>query len=266
MSVARMIVIRRFDVSTFRRFDVSTFRRFDVSGVSFFARRDREDQIPVAKALLPPSQRGELAVVCNNNRIGSYTARVASGQIAPKASPRAKSGGARETELREPQSGRFWAGTDRWTRSKKRATTESRFSDYERSDASTAVPSPLQDHRGTESGKHLTRPSRQTCRHCPPSKRESLSSGRSRIDFADGRYLITSSPSHFEFTATSLGLQVYTEAQQDRGTLYGADGQPIGIVSVFTLTHITWRDSNRNGVPDPGEVTANVSQFRVTCP
>lgn len=87
-----------------------------------------------------------------------------------------------------------------------------------------------------------------------------------RIDFADGRYLITSSPSHFEFTATSHGLQVYTEAQQDRGTLYSADGQPIGIVSVFTLTHITWRDSNRNGIPDPGEVTANVSLFRVTCP
>ena len=54
--------------------------------------------------------------------------------------------------------------------------------------------------------------------------------------------------------------------QQDRGTLYSADGQAIGIVSVFTLTHITWRDSNRNGVPDPGEVTADVSQFRVTCP
>jgi hypothetical protein len=87
-----------------------------------------------------------------------------------------------------------------------------------------------------------------------------------RIDFADGRYLITSSPSHFEFTATSGGLEVFTEAQQDRGTLYNADGQPIGIVSVFTLTHTTWRDSNGNGVPDPGEVTANVSQFRVTCP
>src|SRR6266545_4447254 len=29
--------------------------------------------------------------------------------------------------------------------------------------------------RSTESGKHLTRPSRQTCQHCPPSKRESRS-------------------------------------------------------------------------------------------
>jgi hypothetical protein len=86
-----------------------------------------------------------------------------------------------------------------------------------------------------------------------------------RIDFADGSYLISSSPSHFERTTTS-SVEVITEAQQDRGTLYSADGQVIGIVSVFTLTHTTWRDSNGNGVPDPGEFTADVSQFRVTCP
>jgi hypothetical protein len=48
--------------SLFRRFGVSAFRRFVVRclgsfGGSFFARRDREDQIPVARALLPPRQR-----------------------------------------------------------------------------------------------------------------------------------------------------------------------------------------------------------------
>jgi hypothetical protein len=42
-------------------------------GVSFFARRDREDQIPVARALLPPSQRGGPAVAGYDNRIGSCT-------------------------------------------------------------------------------------------------------------------------------------------------------------------------------------------------
>jgi hypothetical protein len=86
-----------------------------------------------------------------------------------------------------------------------------------------------------------------------------------RIDFADGTYLLSVSPSHFERTATS-SVAVFTEAQQDRGTLYSADGQVIGIVSVFTLTHTTWRDSNGNGVPDAGEFTSEVSQFRVTCP
>jgi hypothetical protein len=88
-----------------------------------------------------------------------------------------------------------------------------------------------------------------------------------RIDFADGRYLTSSSPSHFEFELNLLKQQtVSTEAQQDPGTLYASDGQAIGSVTVFTLTHITWRDLNGNGAPDPGEITANVSQFRVTCP
>jgi hypothetical protein len=86
-----------------------------------------------------------------------------------------------------------------------------------------------------------------------------------RIDFADGTYLISVSPSHFERTTTS-SVEVITEAQQDRGTLYSANGQVIGIVSVSTLTHTTWHDSNGNGVPDAGEFTSEVSQFRVTCP
>lgn len=55
---------------------------------------------------------------------------------------------------------------------------------------------------------------------------------------------------------------VHTEAQQDPGTLYASDGDVIGGVTVLTLTHTTWRDA----IPDPGEITASVSQFRVTCP
>jgi hypothetical protein len=86
-----------------------------------------------------------------------------------------------------------------------------------------------------------------------------------RVDWSDGSYLISHSPSHFEFTTNSSQF-VSTEAQQDRGTLYSADGQVIGQVTVFTLTHMTWRDLNGNGQPDPGEFTASVDQFRVTCP
>jgi hypothetical protein len=86
-----------------------------------------------------------------------------------------------------------------------------------------------------------------------------------RAVWSDGSYLISHSPSHFEFNTNSSQF-VFTEAQQDRGTLYTADGQVIGKVTVFTLTHTTWRDTNGNGQPDPGEFTANVDQFRVTCP
>jgi hypothetical protein len=87
-----------------------------------------------------------------------------------------------------------------------------------------------------------------------------------RVVWSDGSYEIHHSTSHFEFNASGTGEVVFTEAQQDPGTLYAADGQVIGKVTVFTLTHQTWRDLNGNGQPDPGEFTATVDQFRVTCP
>jgi hypothetical protein len=86
-----------------------------------------------------------------------------------------------------------------------------------------------------------------------------------RVDVSDGTYILSSSPTHFEIGGNTQGQHEFTEAQQDRGTLYAANGDVIGIVSVFTQRHQTWRDTNSNGIPDPGEFTANVSQFRVTC-
>jgi hypothetical protein len=78
-----------------------------------------------------------------------------------------------------------------------------------------------------------------------------------RSDWSDGTYLISHSPSHFAFDADSTGTTVFTEAQQDRGTLYAADGHVLGYQNVFTLTHLTWRD---------GKVGSGVSNFRVSCP
>ena len=77
-----------------------------------------------------------------------------------------------------------------------------------------------------------------------------------RSDWSDGTYLIGHSPSHFAFDVNSQGTTVYTEAQQDRDTLYAADGQVIGYQTVFTLTHLTWQD---------GTLVSSVSDFRVTC-
>ncbi len=86
-----------------------------------------------------------------------------------------------------------------------------------------------------------------------------------RVVWSDGSYLITHSPAHWEFNTNSTRLLVYTWAQQDPGILYNADGQVIGQLNVFTLTHVTWRDANGNGQPDPGEIKSSVDQFRVTC-
>jgi hypothetical protein len=88
-----------------------------------------------------------------------------------------------------------------------------------------------------------------------------------RVDFENGWYLLSYSPMHFDVNANFGSSQFEsTNAQQDRGTLYAANGQVIGPITVQTVTHITWRDLNNNGIPDPGEVSANVSIFRLTCP
>ena len=52
-----------------------------------------------------------------------------------------------------------------------------------------------------------------------------------RTVWSDGSYEIHHSPSHFEFNTNATGEVVSTEAQQDRGTLYAADGQVIGKVT-----------------------------------
>jgi hypothetical protein len=40
----------------------------------------------------------------------------------------------------------------------------------------------------------------------------------------------------------------------------------IGSLDVWGVTHLTWRDLNKNGQPDPGEITANISIFKFSCP
>jgi hypothetical protein len=91
-------------------------------------------------------------------------------------------------------------------------------------------------------------------------------SGTTTQDYAtvwsDGSYLISHSPAHWEFNTNSSGQVVYTWAEQDQGTLYNVDGQVIGQLDVFTLNHITWKDANGNGQPDPGEIRSSVDQFR----
>ncbi len=88
-----------------------------------------------------------------------------------------------------------------------------------------------------------------------------------RIDFSNGWYLTSSSPTHFNVNFIfSNGRATNTNAQQDRGTLYDANGNVIGSLDVWGVTHLTWRDLNGNGQPDTGEITANVNIFKFSCP
>jgi hypothetical protein len=88
-----------------------------------------------------------------------------------------------------------------------------------------------------------------------------------RIDYDDGRYIVGRSTSHFVFEDNPDQLRtVNTDVAQDAGALYAADGTLLGEVTVHAVFHITFSDTNGNFEPDPGEVTANVDQFRLTCP
>jgi hypothetical protein len=52
---------------------------------------------------------------------------------------------------------------------------------------------------------------------------------------------------------------------QEQRTIYSAEGQPIGEVVIHAVSHVTFRDANGNGEPDPGEITAGVDRFFFTC-
>ena len=87
------------------------------------------------------------------------------------------------------------------------------------------------------------------------------------IDFANGWYLLSSSPTHFDTNFNFFSGQTEnTFAQQDHGTLHDANGQLLGSLDVWGVTHLTWRDLNGNGQPDPGEITANINLLKFRCP
>ena len=69
-----------------------------------------------------------------------------------------------------------------------------------------------------------------------------------------------------QVTETGQTFQtISTTTIQEPRTIYSADGQPIGKVFLHALSHVTFRDANGNGVPDPGEITASVDRFFFTC-
>jgi hypothetical protein len=87
-----------------------------------------------------------------------------------------------------------------------------------------------------------------------------------RVSYSDGRYILCHEVAHFNDNATHRDTFTSTGAIRDTGTLYSAAGQPLGPVTVQAVFHITYRDLNGNHQPDPGEVSASVEHFRLTCP
>jgi hypothetical protein len=88
-----------------------------------------------------------------------------------------------------------------------------------------------------------------------------------RADFPDGRYALGEESDHFSLSFNLLRpVAVDTNAQQETATLYAADGQPIGTITVHVIFHVTYSDQNGNLEPDPGEITTTFRRIRVRCP
>ena len=89
--------------------------------------------------------------------------------------------------------------------------------------------------------------------------------GDYRIDLSDGRYVVGSHIQHFDQNATTQSEFTDTFVGRDTATLYGPGGELLGPGTLHETHHVSWTDVNGNHQPDPGEVTAQVDQFRLTC-
>ena len=85
-----------------------------------------------------------------------------------------------------------------------------------------------------------------------------------RVDYADGRYVLGTQVEHFTDIANPPQFSP-SSVINGTGTLYGPGGEVLGQVGFHGVSHITFRDANGNFQPDPGEITANVDTFRLTC-
>ena len=86
-----------------------------------------------------------------------------------------------------------------------------------------------------------------------------------RIDFSDGRSIVAEGITHFGFNASARLHITETDVWRDQTTAYAADGQPLGPVTIHATSHVSHVDANGNGEPDPGEFTAFVDRFRISC-
>src|SRR5215213_1351927 len=86
-----------------------------------------------------------------------------------------------------------------------------------------------------------------------------------RVSFSDGRYVLGTDVAHFNDNATHNGQMTSTNVVHGSGSLYAADGRPLGSVGVHAMFHLTFRDANGNHQPDPGEVSSSRDRFMLTC-
>jgi hypothetical protein len=85
------------------------------------------------------------------------------------------------------------------------------------------------------------------------------------IAFDDGTHILGHVTEHFDFNASRRST-TDTELSQETATVYAADGSVLGTIRLHDIFHVRYGDTNANGTPDPGEITAWVERSDVTCP
>jgi hypothetical protein len=81
----------------------------------------------------------------------------------------------------------------------------------------------------------------------------------------DGKYIESGiNRVHFEIVFNGP-LTVHHDASQDFRTIYAADGTPVGKLMILETIHVTIRDVNGDGIPDPGEISVGFDHFRFRC-
>jgi hypothetical protein len=86
-----------------------------------------------------------------------------------------------------------------------------------------------------------------------------------RVDFPNGMNAFGTSTSHFSFIANPNGVTVFTQVGKEPRTVYAADGTVVAEVVIHAGSHITYRDMNAGGIPQPGEISSNIDRFFFTC-
>ncbi len=85
-----------------------------------------------------------------------------------------------------------------------------------------------------------------------------------RVDFPNGMYAFGQSTAHFSFVA-ARGVTVFTQFGKEPRTIYAADGTPVVQAVLHGGTHLTYKDLNGDGQPQPNEISASVDRLFFTC-
>ena len=88
----------------------------------------------------------------------------------------------------------------------------------------------------------------------------------SQTIFTNGYHINAIGHAHFAFdTSFTSGQTVSTSGGPEVHTIYNAEDEAVAQVKFVGVAHVTYRDLNRNGQPDDGEISSSFERFHFIC-